>query len=108
MYAASQLHPTTHSNVVRHQIFIINQLASTCKSVTIVDFAMASSHRNTVTPGPYLSKALHEKRGVNYASRFCVTEDSLPPGWQQEKKCAKYTVWYDDKGNRYKSRVEVK
>lgn len=44
------------------------------------------------------SGSLHEKRGVGYSSRFRVSEDSLPPGWRREKKSAKYTVWYDDRG----------
>ena len=36
-----------------------------------------------------------------------MTESALPPGWRQEKKSSKYTVWFDDKGNRYKSSSEV-
>ena len=47
-------------------------------------------------------------RGLGYSSRFCVSEDDLPTGWRCEKKSSKYTVWYDDKGNRYKSSVAVK
>ena len=53
------------------------------------------------------SRALHEKRGIGYSSRFRVSEDRLPSGWRCEQKSPKYTVWYDDKGNRYKSSVEV-
>ena len=49
----------------------------------------------------------HQTRGVGYSSRFRVTEDALPPGWRQERKGAKYTVWFDEKGNRYKSSSEV-
>ena len=37
-----------------------------------------------------------------------MSEDDLPTGWRCEKKSSKYTVWYDDKGNRYKSSVAVK
>ena len=54
------------------------------------------------------SSALHQHRGLGYSSRFCVSEDDLPTGWRCEKKSSKYTVWYDDRGNRYKSSVAVK
>ena len=53
------------------------------------------------------SSLAHHTRGVGYSSRFRVTESALPPGWRQEKKSSKYTVWFDDKGNRYKSSSEV-
>ena len=56
--------------------------------------------------GRSFSDALHQKRGIGYSSRFRVS-DNLPPGWQREQKSSKYTVWYDDLGNRYKSSVEV-
>jgi len=50
---------------------------------------------------------LHQQRGVGYSSRFRVSEDRLPPGWRRERKSSKYTVWYDDRGIRYKSSIEV-
>lgn len=50
--------------------------------------------------------ALHQER-VGYASRFRVGEGDLPPGWRRERRGHKYTVWHDDRGNRYKSSVEV-
>lgn len=53
------------------------------------------------------SSRAHQARGLGYSSRFCVSEDDLPIGWRCEKKSSKYTVWYDDKGNRYKSSVAV-
>jgi len=53
------------------------------------------------------SRALCEKRGIRYSSRIRVSEDRLPSGWRCEQKSPKYTVWYDNKGNRYKSSVEV-
>ena len=56
--------------------------------------------------GSSFSHALHQKRGVGYSSRFRIP-DSLPPGWRQEQKSLKYTVWYNDMGRRYKSSVEV-
>ena len=75
--------------------------------------------------GSSFSYVLHQKRGIGYSSRFRVS-DSLPPGWRlvsqatplrrgvacetrwrREQKSSKYTVWYDDLGNRYKSSVEV-
>ena len=68
---------------------------------------MASLSQDTATLNSSSSKALHEKHGVGYSSRFHVTEGSLPPGWRQERKSSKYTVWYDAKGKRYKSSVEV-
>ena len=48
-----------------------------------------------------------QTRGVGYSSRFVVSKDRLPPGWRQERKGPKYTVWFDNKGNRYKSSTEV-
>ena len=56
--------------------------------------------------GCSFSDALHQKRGIGYSSRFRVS-DNLPPGWRREQKSSKYTVWFDDLGNRYKSSVEV-
>ena len=50
---------------------------------------------------------LNEKRGRGYSSRFRVSSESLPPGWRQVQKSPKYTVWYDDEGNRYKSSIKV-
>ena len=61
-----------------------------------------SSHQSLSVPS-----TLHTKRGVGYSSRFSVPKERLPPGWRQEQKSPKYTVWYDDKGNRYKSSVEL-
>ena len=61
---------------------------------------------NASSEGPACSVG-HQTRGVGYSSRFRVTEDALPPGWRQERKGAKYTVWFDEKGNRYKSSSEV-
>ena len=46
-------------------------------------------------------------RPLGYSARFAISEERLPPGWRQEKKGPKYTVWYDDKGKRYKSSIEV-
>ena len=50
---------------------------------------------------------LHQLRGLGYASRFRISPEDLPPGWRQEKKSSRFTVWYDDKGTKYKSSVEV-
>ena len=52
------------------------------------------------------SSKLHQKRGVGYSSRFRVSDD-LPARCRREQKSSKYTIWYDDLGNRYKSSVEV-
>lgn len=54
-----------------------------------------------------MPSALHAKCGVGYSSRFRVSKERLPPGWSHEQKSPKYTVWYDDKGNRYKSSMEL-
>ena len=54
------------------------------------------------------SSVLHQHRGLGYSSRFCVSEDDLPTRWHCEKKSSKYTVWFDDRENRYKLSVTVK
>ena len=54
-----------------------------------------------------MADRLHELRGVGYSSRFRVCGGDLPSGWRQERRSSKYTVWYDDKGRRYKSSREV-
>ena len=64
---------------------------------------MATSGRRSLS----VPTALHVKRGVGYSSRFRVSKECLPPGSRQERKSPKYTVWYDDKGNCYKSSVEL-
>ena len=46
-------------------------------------------------------------RGSGYGSRFLVSTDDLPKGWQCVKKSQKYTVWYDEEGKSYKSSCEV-
>ena len=51
-------------------------------------------------------RILHQSHG-GYASRFHVSELDLPPGWRREQRGRKYIVWHDDKGNSYKSSVEV-
>jgi len=58
-------------------------------------------------PKSFFASTLHQKRGVGYSSRFRVSEIRLLPGWRREQRSPKYTVWFDDKGNRYKSSVEV-
>ena len=50
---------------------------------------------------------LHDLRGLGYGSRFRVSEDSLPPGWRQVKKSHKYTAWFDDRRNKYKTSSDV-
>ena len=50
---------------------------------------------------------LHELHGLGYGARFHVSQNDLPPGWRQEKKSPKFTVWYDEKGNRYKFSLDV-
>ena len=52
------------------------------------------------------SYALHQKNVIGYSSRFRVS-DNLLPGWRREQKSSKYTVWYNDLGNRNKSSMEV-
>lgn len=54
-----------------------------------------------------MAHRLHKLRGTGYASRFRISATDLSPGWRQEQKSHKYTVWYDDKGKRYKSSEEV-
>ena len=54
-----------------------------------------------------MADPLHELRGLGYSSRFRVSGKDLPLGWRQERRSSKYTVWYDDKGKRYKSSREV-
>ena len=54
-----------------------------------------------------MADRLHELRGTGYASRFLISASDLPPGWRQERRSSKYTVWYDDKGRRYKSSHKV-
>ena len=72
------------------------------------EFIMAESSRSSSdVAASSTSSDLHQKRGVGYSSRFRVSDDNLPPGWRCERKSAKYTVWFDDRGNRYKSSVEV-
>ena len=36
-----------------------------------------------------------------------TAKDDLPVGWRYERRSKKYSVWYDDKGRRYKSSTEV-
>ena len=45
-------------------------------------------------------------RGSGYGSRFLVSTDDLPKGWQCVKKSPKYTVWLDEEGKSYKSSRE--
>lgn len=52
-------------------------------------------------------KALNAKRGVGFGSRFLVSAEDLPEGWQIEKHSDKFCVWFDDQGRRYKSSKEV-
>ena len=67
---------------------------------------MASSSGPADTSSSSSVLALHVKRGMGNSSRFRVSENRLPPGWRREQKSSKYTVWYDDRGKRYKSSVE--
>ena len=47
-----------------------------------------------------MAHRLHELRGVG---RFSIPVANLPPGWTQDHRSQKYTVWHDDKDNSYKS-----
>ena len=53
------------------------------------------------------TSSLHEKCGVGYSSRFRIREGDLPPGWRQVQSSPKCTVWYDDKGKRYRTSLAV-
>lgn len=88
------------------QTSIINQLMCTCENLG-GQSAMASSSGPASSTSSSFASTLHAKRGVGYSSRFRVSETRLPSGWRREQKSLKYTVWYDDKGKRYKSSVEV-
>ena len=67
----------------------------------------SSSSSGTVTPASGKSTLAHQKRGVGYGARFSIQEKDLPPGWRCEKRSPKYTLWYDDKGHKYRSSSEV-
>ena len=54
-----------------------------------------------------MANRINELRGLGYGRRFAFTPSQLPRGWRQEKQGAKCTVWYDEKGTRYKSSTEV-
>ena len=68
---------------------------------------MAESSSASARPSSSASLIGHETRGVGYASRFRVSKDNLPPGWRAEKKSSKCTVWFDEKGNYYRSSLDV-
>ena len=50
---------------------------------------------------------MNAKRGEGFGSRFAVSMDDLPEGWQFEKRSEKFCVWFDDQERRYKSSKEV-
>ena len=50
--------------------------------------------------------ALVSSREVGEGSRM-PKGIALPAGWRYERRSEKYSVWYDDKGRRYKSSTEV-
>ena len=52
-------------------------------------------------------KRLSELRGTGHGSRMVVSASDLPEGWRFERRSAKYCVWFDDLGNRYKSAAQV-
>ena len=54
-----------------------------------------------------MAARLHELHGLGYSSRFHISESDLPPGWRVEKRSPKFTVWFDEKGNRYESSLDV-
>jgi len=53
--------------------------------------------------------ALVSSRGVGEGPQIPkgTAKDDLPAGWRYERRSEKYSVWYDDKGRRYKSSTEV-
>ena len=50
---------------------------------------------------------LNELRGAGLGSRMLVPAIDLPDGWRFERRSDRYCVWFDDRGNRYKSVKEV-
>ena len=52
-------------------------------------------------------KRLNEQRGSGLGSRMAVSSTDLPEGWRFERRSDKYCVWFDDRGNRYKSAKQV-
>ncbi len=54
-----------------------------------------------------VAKRLNEERGSGLGSGLAVSTSNLPEGWRFERWSAKYCLWFDEKGNRYKSSKEV-
>ena len=50
---------------------------------------------------------LNKLRGTGQGSRMVVSVGDLPEGWRFERRSDKFCVWFDDRGNRYKSAAQV-
>ena len=53
------------------------------------------------------AKRLNLQRGSGLGSRMAASPSKLPDGWRFERRSAKSCVWFDDRGNRYRSSKEV-
>ena len=92
-----QLHPVTQATTGIRGGFSMNTIIISC--CTAVRSTKMTSH----------AIALVSSRGVGEGSRIPkgTVKDDLPVGWWYDKRSKKYSVWYDDKGRRYKSSTEV-
>ena len=98
------------SNDLTRQLHPVTQATTGIRSGFSMNIIMISRHtavRSTTMASHAI--ALVSSRGVGKGSQIQkgTAKDNLPVGLRYERRSEKCSVWYDDKGWRYKSSTEV-